>query len=194
METISQIHATSHFKPQVCKTLKDGNWTVEREEDLTGPYGFDDAKYWMAFDDAMSLTIKTKYAILRNLGGVALYSADSDDLDNVCGLGEGSLLKSIFKTMTRLDRRPRQLVVHSLEQDLIAAPQTLSPVGVNVSPYRYVNHSVHFWVYSAISLCSLCLDVVCWKRRQFILFLDMKCHKLDDISRDADAAQKYVMR
>ena len=117
--------------------MKDGNWTVEREEDLTGPYGFDDAKYWMAFDDAMSLTIKTKYAILRNLGGVALYSADSDDLDNVCGLGEGSLLKSIFKTMTRLDRRPRQLVVHSLEQDLIAAPQTLSPVGVNVSPYRY---------------------------------------------------------
>ena len=134
----SLLHTTS--KPQVCKTLKDGNWTVEREEDLTGPYGFDDAKYWMAFDDAMSLTIKTKYAILRNLGGVALYSADSDDLDNVCGLGEGSLLKSIFKTMTRLDRRPRQLVVHSLEQDLIAAPQTLSPVGVNVSPYRYVNH------------------------------------------------------
>ena len=90
----------------------------------------------MAFDDAMSITIKTKYAILRNLGGMALYSADSDDLDNICGLGEGSLLKSIFKTMTRLDRKPRQLVVHSLEQDLIAAPQTLQPVGVNVSPYR----------------------------------------------------------
>ena len=123
---------------QVCKTLKSGNWTVEREEDLTGPYGFDDTKHWMSFDDATSLTIKTKYAILRNLGGMALFSIDADDADNVCGQGELSLLRSIFKTMTRLDRRPRQLVVHSLEEDLIAAPQTLSPVGVNVSPYRQV--------------------------------------------------------
>ena len=118
--------------------MKHGNWTVEREEDLTGPYGFDDAKYWMSFDDATSLTIKTKYAILRNLGGMALYSIDADDADNICGQGEFSLLKSIFKTMTKLDRKPRQLVVHSLEQDLIASPQTLTPVGVNVSPYRIV--------------------------------------------------------
>ena len=99
--------------------MKDGNWTVEREEDLTGPYGFDDTKYWMAFDDATSLVIKTKYAILRNLGGMALFSIDADDSDNICGAGEHSLLKSIFKTMTKLDRKPRQLVVHSLEQDLI---------------------------------------------------------------------------
>ena len=99
--------------------MKSGNWTVEREEDLTGPYGFDDTKYWMAFDDATSLVIKTKYAILRNLGGMALFSIDADDSDNICGAGEHSLLKSIFKTMTKLDRKPRQLVVHSLEQDLI---------------------------------------------------------------------------
>ena len=122
----------------MCKTLKNGNWTVEREEDLTGPYGFDDTKYWMAFDDATSLTIKSKYAILRNLGGMALYSIDADDVDNICGQGELSLLRSIFKTMTKLDRKPRQAVVHSLEQDLIASPSTLSPVGVNVSPYRIV--------------------------------------------------------
>ena len=110
---------------------------MEREEDMTGPYGFS-SKHWMAFDDATSLTIKIKYAILRNLGGVALYSIDADDSDNICGQGQNSLLWSIFKTMTKLDRKPRQLVVHSLEQDLIAAPQTLNPVGVNVSPYRIV--------------------------------------------------------
>ena len=50
--------------------MRNGNWTVEREEDMTGPYAFDDVKSWMAFDDATSLIIKTKYAILRNLGGV----------------------------------------------------------------------------------------------------------------------------
>ena len=86
----------------MCKTLRNGNWTVEREEDMTGPYAFDDIKSWMSFDDATSLIIKTKYAILRNLGGMALFSIDADDVDNNCGQGELSLLKAIFKTMTKL--------------------------------------------------------------------------------------------
>ena len=91
--------------------MRNGNWTVEREEDMTGPYAFDDIKSWMAFDDSTSLIIKTKYAILRNLGGMALFSIDADDMDNICGQGELSLLKAIFKTMTKLDRKPRQLIV-----------------------------------------------------------------------------------
>ena len=42
---------------QVCKELQDGNWTLEREEDQTGPYAFAD-KTWIAFDDDTSLRIK----------------------------------------------------------------------------------------------------------------------------------------
>ncbi|XP_059088414.1 mucin-2-like [Tigriopus californicus] len=125
---------------QVCKTLKKGNWTVEREEDRTGPYAYD-SKHWIAFDDANSLKIKTKYALLRNLAGVALFTIDADDVDNICGKGEFSLVKSIFKTMSELDRRPRQLIVHSLEEDLYADAQNFVPVstsGVNVSPFRIV--------------------------------------------------------
>jgi hypothetical protein len=38
---------------------------VERDEDLTGPYGFGDGSAWLAFDDSNSLKIKTKYALLR---------------------------------------------------------------------------------------------------------------------------------
>ncbi len=92
---------------------------MERDEDLTGPYGFGESKLWMAFDDSMSLRIKTKYALLRNLGGVALDSIEADDVDNVCGNGEQSLLKSIRKTLTQLERKTRQLIVHSLEEDLV---------------------------------------------------------------------------
>ncbi len=40
----------SFFK--VCQSLKRGNWTVERDEDLTGPYGFGESNLWMAFDDS----------------------------------------------------------------------------------------------------------------------------------------------
>ena len=42
---------------QVCKSLKKGNWTLEREEDKTGPYAFNE-KNWIAFDDDTSLKIK----------------------------------------------------------------------------------------------------------------------------------------
>ena len=87
---------------QVCQTLKKGNWTVERDEDMTGPFAYDDLKHWMAFDDATSLKIKTKYALIRNLGGVALYSIDADDIDNVCGNGAFSLLRSVYTTMVKL--------------------------------------------------------------------------------------------
>ena len=79
---------------------------------MTGPYAYDDKNHWLAFDDATSLKIKTKYALLRNLGGVGLYSIDADDIDNHCGNGAFSLIRSIHATLSHLDRRPRQLIVH----------------------------------------------------------------------------------
>ena len=39
--------------------LSVGNWTLERDEDLTGPYSFL-ANKWIAFDDDTSLKIKVK--------------------------------------------------------------------------------------------------------------------------------------
>ncbi len=97
---------------QVCSALKKGgNWTLERDEDMTGPYAFDGNKDWIAFDDATSLKIKAKYALLRNLAGVGLYAVDADDVEDVCGKGEHSLLKSLHNTMATLERKPRQLVI-----------------------------------------------------------------------------------
>ena len=87
--------------------------------------------------------LQAKYALLRNLGGVGLFSIDADDADAVCGKGHHSLLHALYNTMATLDRKPRQLIVHSLEEDLYAEEQTLSPVGVdaghlNLSPFRIV--------------------------------------------------------
>lgn len=41
----------------MCKALKKGNWTLERDEDRSGPYAFNDQQ-WIAFDDDTSLRIK----------------------------------------------------------------------------------------------------------------------------------------
>ncbi len=42
--------------------------------------------------------------------------------------------RSLHHTVTSLDRKPRQLVVHSLEEDLYADAQTLSPLSVSAAP------------------------------------------------------------
>ncbi len=145
---VSSVFPRTITYQQVCKAIRapGANWTLEREEDMTGPYAYDDRKSWIAFDDDMSLKIKAKYALLRNLAGVALYSIDADDVDGVCGKGRHSLLNSLYTTMATLDRKPRQLVVHSLEEDLYADEQSFSPVsvsapggsGLNYSPFRIV--------------------------------------------------------
>lgn len=37
--------------------MKEGNWTIERDEDLTAPYTFMN-RTWMSFDDSVSVSIK----------------------------------------------------------------------------------------------------------------------------------------
>ena len=66
--------------------------------------------------------------LLRELGGVGLMSIDADDVDNVCGKGKQSLLTTLGNVMTSLQRQPRQLIVTSLEQDLLATAQNIVPV------------------------------------------------------------------
>lgn len=43
--------------------MKQGNWTIERDEDLTAPYAFMN-KTWMSFDDSVSVSIKACYFIV----------------------------------------------------------------------------------------------------------------------------------
>ena len=60
--------------------------------------------------------IQAKYVLLREMAGIGLMSIDADDLDDVCGKGPSSLLNTIHNVLTNLDRKPRQLIVTSLEQ------------------------------------------------------------------------------
>lgn len=44
---------------QLCDLMNKGEWTVERDEDLTAPYSFKD-KMWIAFEDRISVSIKVR--------------------------------------------------------------------------------------------------------------------------------------
>ena len=86
--------------------------------------------------------LQAKYSLLRGLAGVGLDSIDADDLDNICGKGRQSLLRTLGDVTQNLQRKPRQLIVTSLEQDLLATAQNVIPVtsaeGIRVSPFRIV--------------------------------------------------------
>lgn len=41
----------------MCEVMKEGNWTIERDEDLTAPYAFMN-NTWMSFEDSVSVSIK----------------------------------------------------------------------------------------------------------------------------------------
>ena len=87
-------------------------------------------------------TFQAKYVLLRDMAGIGLMSIDADDVDNVCGKGKHSLLNTIGSVISNLQRKPRQLIVTSLEQDLLATAQNFIPVtaaqGLRVSPFRIV--------------------------------------------------------
>lgn len=47
---------------QVCNKMSQGDWTIERDEDLTAPYAFMNNS-WIAYEDPMSLKIKVNTTV-----------------------------------------------------------------------------------------------------------------------------------
>ncbi len=47
--------------------MKEGNWTVERDDDLTGTYAYSDEGEWIAFDDQLAAQIKVLYLLEHNM-------------------------------------------------------------------------------------------------------------------------------
>jgi len=88
----------SHSK--ICSVRDASNWTMVREKDLTAPYIYNKDK-WIGFDDEISIKLKTKYILLRNLGGIALWSPNDDDPAGKCGYGPYPLLQAVKLVLVR---------------------------------------------------------------------------------------------
>lgn len=110
-----------HFFPihfQMCSLLKTGDWTVERDEDLTAPYAFSKTT-WLAFEDEVSINIKAKYILLRELAGGAVFPIDSDtDSENCAHQPGGRIASALQYNFANLARKPRQVVLESLQEQI----------------------------------------------------------------------------
>ncbi|KAK2726723.1 hypothetical protein QYM36_007529, partial [Artemia franciscana] len=123
---------------QICSIMKDGTWTVEREDDLTGSYAYRDDQ-WIAFDDDTTAKIKGKYFLLQELAGAAVFYIDADDTQADCGKEKYPITKALQETLSSFTRSRRSAVLESLEEDLLTLSTDARPVyynNVKLSEYR----------------------------------------------------------
>nr|XP_033324017.1 mucin-19-like isoform X4 [Megalopta genalis] len=119
-------------RKQFCNSMSNGEWTVERDEDLTAPYAFKN-KTWIAHEDKLSITIKGKYVLLRELPGLAIHNIEND-FETDCGK---PLTHEIHHSFTDFKRKSRAAVLSSLEDDLHQTQLTY-PTKVKSSEFRVV--------------------------------------------------------
>ncbi|XP_054281812.1 uncharacterized protein LOC128999367 isoform X2 [Macrosteles quadrilineatus] len=129
---------TTISRAELCKLMSEGEWTVERDEDLTAPYAFHD-NTWLAFDDPTSVSIKGKYVILRDLGGAAVSAADQEDWSRKCNTSvRASVLTTLHDTFTHIARKSRAAQLVDLQEQLHSAGQFSYSGDIHLSPYRIV--------------------------------------------------------
>ncbi|KAL4708706.1 hypothetical protein ACJJTC_017385 [Scirpophaga incertulas] len=117
---------------ELCRLLQKGRWTLERDQDLSGPYAFKNTT-WISFEDSSSVDVKGKYARVRGLAGLALHDADRD-VETPCG---PTLKTALVKVLNQQSRAPRAAVLRSLEHEILSAPgQVRTLDALQVSPYR----------------------------------------------------------
>lgn len=68
------------FVAQICEKLatESGRWRIVRHEAHKVPYMYRD-NMWVGYDDEASLRLKAEYARRFGLGGVMVWSIDTDD-------------------------------------------------------------------------------------------------------------------
>ncbi|XP_043801156.1 mucin-19-like [Apis laboriosa] len=98
---------------QLCDLMNKGEWTVERDEDLTAPYSFKD-KMWIAFEDRISVSIKGKYVLVRDLPGLGVQDIEND-FKTKCG---APITHEIHHSFMDFKRKSRAAVLNALEDDL----------------------------------------------------------------------------
>ncbi|XP_057334455.1 acidic mammalian chitinase-like [Microplitis mediator] len=69
---------------EICEMLKKGGWNVNYDEERHAPWAHKD-RQWIGFDDVKSINAKAEFAKQMGLGGVMIWSIETDDFHGICG-------------------------------------------------------------------------------------------------------------
>ncbi|XP_052892133.1 probable chitinase 10 [Anopheles moucheti] len=81
---------------EVCEKLKAGGYTQAYSNEQKVPYAYR-GNQWISYDNANSIALKVQYAKSLNLGGVMVYSIESDDARGICGEGEHPITSTVYR-------------------------------------------------------------------------------------------------
>lgn len=82
-----------------CLAIKNRNATRVFDSAAKVPYCYY-GKQWVSYDDENSLSIKTKWILENEFGGVMIFSMNTDDYDGVCdGKSKYPLMTAVLKTI-----------------------------------------------------------------------------------------------
>ncbi|KAK0085599.1 hypothetical protein PV325_004781 [Microctonus aethiopoides] len=127
---------------ELCDFISKGEWTIERDEDLTAPYAFQN-NTWIAFEDKISAGIKGKYVLLRDLAGVSISDVENDAMTD-CGK---SLIDHIYHSFTDNKRKSREAVLSALQDDIYntekSYPNNLKSSDFRISRVVDIDGKIH---------------------------------------------------
>ncbi|KAI4468375.1 chitinase [Holotrichia oblita] len=82
---------------EICENIGKGGWTVVWDGEQQVPYAYK-GNQWVGYDDPQSIALKTEYAKFYGLGGIMVWSVETDDFNGYCGQKD-ILLKTIRNTL-----------------------------------------------------------------------------------------------
>lgn len=85
---------------EICEFFdsQPNSWTVVRDPDYMTPYAYN-GRLWVGYDDQVSLALKTQYAKSMGLGGVMMWSIETDDFHGKCHGEKYPLLNTIKRVL-----------------------------------------------------------------------------------------------
>ncbi|KAG9509815.1 Acidic mammalian chitinase, partial [Fragariocoptes setiger] len=85
---------------EICEAMKrqPNAWTVVRDPHYLAPYAYND-RQWVGYDDVQSLTLKTQFAKSQGLGGIMMWSIETDDFRGHCHGEKFPLLNNIKRVL-----------------------------------------------------------------------------------------------
>ncbi|XP_050092519.1 chitinase-like protein 3 [Anopheles aquasalis] len=81
---------------EICEKLNTGGYTTAWHEQQQIPYAYK-GNQWISYDNARSIALKVQYAKQMKLGGVMVWSIESDDAKGVCGEGANPITSTVYK-------------------------------------------------------------------------------------------------
>ncbi|EDW85810.1 uncharacterized protein Dwil_GK23269 [Drosophila willistoni] len=81
---------------ELCEQLSE--WNQQWQADQQVPYAYK-GRQWVGYENRRSLSLKAEYAKNQQLGGIMIWSLESDDFQGKCGEGRNPLLRAINQVL-----------------------------------------------------------------------------------------------